>query len=343
MTVTARSCASCGETECAMHKAHAVLSPTAERTSWVLDDAWPETASMVQALARPDDQLLAPGILGEFPRRYAWPGKVERPARLATFRRHRAMRRVAKAPGGVRQRSYLAQDQSIARALAEAIDYRSRHVIIAQSWLPWLGESGALGGRTFDVIMSRYPFGEIHRLLDTAAIEMGPSATIADFRADAGLVAREAELLAQARRIITPHHGIAGLFGDRALLLTWHKPEPTPREPGSRVAFLGPTIARQRPDVARELAKDLPEPLIVFGPVIESLWGETPIERRSMGPGWLDGIGAILHPATMTAQPRPLLEAIANGVTVYATEGCGLAPSDYRSIERFTERLTSAA
>jgi hypothetical protein len=326
-----------------MHKAHAVLSPSAERTSWVLDDAWPETASMVQALARPDDQLLALGIVGEFPRRYAWPGKVERRARFATFRRHRAMRRVAKAPGGVRQRAYLEQDQAIARALARAIDYRSRHLIVAQSWLPWLGESGALGGRTFDVIMSRYPFGEIHRLLDAAAIQIGPSATIADFRADAGLVAREADLLAQARRIITPHHGIAGLFGNRALLLTWHKPDPMPREPASRVAFLGPTIARQRPDVARELARELPEPLIVFGSVIEALWDDTPIERRAMGPGWLDGIGAILHPATMTAQPRPLLEAVANGVTVYATEGCGLAPSNYLPIERFTERLASAA
>jgi hypothetical protein len=326
-----------------MHKAHAVLSPQAERTSWVLDDAWPETASMVQALAQADDQLLAPGILGEFPRRYAWPGKVARPARFATFRRHRAMRRVAKAPGGVRQRAYLEQDQAIARALARAIDYRSRHLIVAQSWLPWFGESGALGGRTFDVMMSRYPFGEIHRLLDAAAAEMGPSATIADFRAEEDLVAREAKLLAQARRIITPHHGIAGLFGDRALVLTWHKPDPRPREPGSRVAFLGPTIARQRADVARELARGLPEPLVVFGSVIESLWGDTPVEHRSMGPGWLDGIGAILHPATMTTQPRRLLEAAANGVTVYATEGCGLAPSDYLAIERFTERLASAA
>jgi hypothetical protein len=326
-----------------MHKAHGGVVLQPERTSWVLDDAWPETASMVQALARPGDQLLAPGILREFPRRYAWPGKVARPARFATLRRHLAMRRVAKAPGGLRQRAYLEQDQAIARVLARAIDYRSRHLIVAQSWLPWLGESGALGGRTFDVIMSRYPFGEIHRLLDAAAMEMGPSATIADFRADAGLVAREAELLAQARRIITPHHGIAGLFGDRATLLTWHKPGPRPRKQGNRVAFLGPTIARQRPDVARELARGLPEPLIVFGSLIESLWGDTPVERRSAGPGWLDGIGAILHPATMTTQPRPLLEAGANGVAVYATNGCGLAPSDYRPIEQFAERLASAA
>ena len=71
--------------------------------------------------------------------------------------------------------------------------------------------------------MSRYPFGEIHRLLDLAGAEVGPSATIADFRASPELVEREATLLAHARRIVTPHHGIAALFGERSTLLAWHR------------------------------------------------------------------------------------------------------------------------
>ena len=54
-----------------------------------------------------------------------------------------------------------------------------------------------------------------------------------------------------------------------------------------------------------------------------------------MGSGWLDEIGAILHPATMTHQARELLDAVANGVPVYATPACGLAPSDYRPFENF--------
>ena len=83
------------------------------------------------------------------------------------------------------------------------------------------------------------------------------------------------------------------------------------------------------------------QPLIVLGPIIEPLWEGVAIERRPIGPGWLDGIGAILHPASLTSQPRALLEALASGVTIYATETCGLAPSDYAPLELFN-RPTAA-
>jgi hypothetical protein len=225
----------------------------------------------------------------------------------------------------------------MARRLAQAIDYRARHLVVAQSWLPWLDEAGALGGRTFDVVMSRYPLGEVHRMLDAAAAEIGASSTIADFRADPELVEREAELLARARRIVTPHHGIASLFPGRTLLLNWHRPPSSHGEPGNRLAFLGPTIARQRPDIARRLGSSLDEPLIVVGPMIEPLWVGVAIEQRPMGPAWLDGIGAILHPASLTSQPRALLEALASGVTIFATDTCGLAPSDYLPLEAFNQ------
>jgi hypothetical protein len=335
-----RSCASCGETGCAMHRGQGVAAPAAARTAWLLDEAWPEYASMVAAGARPGDQLLAPGLWGARPGRYAWPGPVRHPAGLATLRRHLAMRRVAGAPGGVRQRAYLAQDQAVARALARRIDYRCGHLVAAQTLLPWLDEAGALGGRSFDVLMSRYPLAEIHRRLDAAAAESGPSATLGDFRADPALVARERALHARARRIVTPHHGLAALFPDRAMLLAWHRPPPLPSRPGGRVAFLGPTIARQRPDLVRALAADLPEPLVVFGAMIEGgdYWAGVPVVRRRFGPDWLDGIGAILHPATLTAQPRRLLQAAANGVALYATAECGLAKGDYRPLTEFRQR-----
>lgn len=320
-----------------MNRRHGVPEPVAARTAFVLDEIWPEYASMVSALARAEDQLLAPGLWGPRPGRYAWPGPVRHDASLATLRRHLAMRRVAKASGGVRQRSYLQHDRAIARALAKSIDYRAQHLVVAQAFLPWLDETGVLGGRSFDVLMSRHPLGEIHRRLDAVAAETGGSATIGDFRADAALVAREAGLLARARRIVTPHHGIAALFPGRADLLAWHRPPSAPGAPGRRVAFLGPTITRQRPDLVRAMAARLDQPLIVFGEMLAGAdyWDGIAIERRRFGPGWLDEIGAILHPAPLTAQPRRLLAAAARGVAIYATDGCGLAPHTYQQFSQF--------
>jgi len=322
-----------------MNLKHGVREALAVRGAWVLDAVWPEYASMAAASIQPHDQLLAPGLLGRpWPARYAWPGKAEHKAGLATLRRHLAMRRVAKAGGGVRQRAYLAHDRAVARALAKAIDYRAEHLVVAQTLLPWLDEAGALGGRSYDVLMSRYPIAEIHKRLDAAAAGTAASATIADFRADPALAARETGLLARARRIVTPHHGIAALYGERAMRLAWHRPAAAAAAPGGRVAFLGPTIARQRPDLVRPLAATLEEPLVVFGEMLEpGLWDGIAIERRRFGPGWLDGIGAILHPAAITAEPRRLLAAVAAGVTLYATGECGLDPADWSPLEAFSD------
>jgi hypothetical protein len=330
-----RSCASCDETGCDMHKRLLRREHLSERVSWVLDDCWPESASMIAASFKPTDQLIAPGLFGAWPKRYNWPVEGEHIASFATAWRHLAMRQVAKASGAVRQRTYLDHDRILARRLAKGIDYRARHLVVAQAWLPWLDELGIFGGRTFDVVMNRYPFGEIHRLLDGAATELGPSATIADFRAPTELVQREAQLLSRARFIFTPHHGIAALFPDQAVQLAWHVPPPRHRKPGNRVLFLGPTIARQRPDIAARLAKSISKPLIVFGCVIEPLWEGVEVEVREKGPNWLDGVGAVLHPAALTHEPRALIEARASGVSVYATETCGLAHTDYLTLDRF--------
>jgi hypothetical protein len=318
-----------------MHRLSRLSDLQSERTAWVLDDVWPETASVLESSFGEHDQLLAPGIFGGRPRRYRWPVSCRHAAPMATARRHFAMRWVKSASGAVRQRTYLEQDRELARRLGGEIDYRATHLVVAQAWLPWLDEIGTLGGRTFDVVMSRYPFAEIHRILNGAAAELEGSATIADFRADQELVEREFDLLLRARRIYTPHHGVAGLFPGRAVVLAWHKPPAAPRKAGTRTAFLGPTIARQRPDLARGLAAQLDEPLIVFGPVLESLWRGLEIERREMGSAWLDDIGSIIHPAAITHQPRSLLEAQANGVAIYATETCGLDRSDFLPLEEF--------
>ncbi|WOE74102.1 hypothetical protein [Alterisphingorhabdus coralli] len=333
MTVAPRSCASCGETGCVMHAKHGVFAPAAEQTSYILDDVWPEYASMVSSTAQPNDQIIAPGLLGRPGLdRYRWPGQPAHKASLATFRRHAEMRRVAEAPGGVRQRAYLAEDRKLGHALAQHIDYRARHLVVAQTWLPALEEAGVLGGRSYDVLMSRYPLGEVHRLLDRTAKQTGPSTTINDFRAPDSLVEREAALLSGARHIITPHHGIGALFPGQWLPLAWHRPEAKPHISGSRVAYIGSNLTRHRPDIVHELAAKLEEPLIVFGAKRGAQWEGIATEHRNMGADWLNDIGTIIQPAAMINQPRLLLSAQAAGITIYASNGCGLAPGDFRPV-----------
>ncbi len=332
MEGTPLSCASCGVSACGMHQRHGGADTDIQlRTAWLLDDVWPEYASYVAATKGEDDQIIAPGLFGRaLPRRYGWGAGAHHIGTIATAARHWAMRRTRQAAGHVRQRAYLTHDRRLALRLAGTIDFRVRHLVIAQCWLPSLAEAGVLGGRSYDVLMSRYPFADIHRLLDKAAGEMGPMAdgTISDFRAPDALVRQEMQALAGARRIITPHHGIAALSPFQALTLAWHQPPKRKRRAGNRTAFLGPSLARQRPDLAKAAARGLSEPLILFGQAAP-IWADCPVESRRLDAAWLDDIGAILHPATMTAQPRRLLEALAHGVTIHATPECGLAATDF--------------
>jgi hypothetical protein len=320
-----------------MHQRHGrrLDEPTEGETAWLLDDIWPEYASYVRAAARDSDQLIAPGLLGRpWSSRYRWPIGTLHRASWATARRHWTMRQVAQSPGHVRQRAYMERDSALATKLAAAIDYRARHLVVAQAWLPWLEAAGVLGGRSYDVLMSRYPFADIHRLLDRAAADYPDphDPTISDFRAPAELVRREMALLARARRIITPHHGIAALFPLHAVTLAWHRStRRIDHKAGTRVAFLGPMLARQRPDLACEFVEQSEAPLVVIGRGAgEDRWQSVAIEHRAFTPDWLDDIGTIVHPATMTAQPRRLLEALVNGVRIVATEACGLDPADFQ-------------
>lgn len=341
MTTTAhpRSCASCDMTSCALHIGHGpLIEPVSGKTTWLLDDAWPEYSSYLTRIAAPDDQILAPGLFGAARiARYDWSHPATRhAATFATARRHWTMRRVATAAGSVRQRAYATSDQRLATALAKAVDYRSEHLVVAQAWLPWLDRLGLLGGRSFDVLMSRYPLADIHARLDAAARDYAgpPDPSIADFRASDDLVETEHRLLGEARRIVSPHDNICAMFADRAIRLAWHRPPTASAKPGKRTAFIGSTLPRDRPDLAARWASRSTDPLIVFGSASSDhrVWQGVPVEPRPWTPAWLDDIGTIVHPATMTIQPRRLLQALANGVTIHATPACGLPPTDYRTL-----------
>ena len=333
---TPRSCATCGVSECRLSHVRRGVEPLPERTSFVLDEAWPEHRALVRETAGPADQVLIPGVPGARIDRYGW-GLGSPVASRATLLRHIAMRRVASARGAVRQAAYCAADERLAKAMGRRLDFRARHVVVSQTLLPFLWRQGLLGGRSFDVLLTRFPMADLHARLDHFANAHPTSSTLDDFRAPDGLVRAEADALAEARQVITPHHYLARTFGQRGRRLEWERPQPRPRRPGTRVAFLGPTIARQGAYEVRDIAADLTQPLIVFGSDLEGpdFWKGVEIERRRMDARWLDDLGVILHPAAMTSAPRRLIEAVTHGVRVYALETCGLAPSDWRPFSTY--------
>lgn len=330
------SCAECGRVDCRLSFARRGHVGCDAMTAFVLDAVWPEHREYVQRTRRPPDQVLAPAGFGPLRARYDWEGAT-RVAGIETLARHLRLRRLARAGGGLRQAANLRSDAAIAAALAARLDYRARRIVVSQTLLPHLWLNGVLGGRAFDVLMTRYPLQAIQEGLDAAAKRTPGAASLRDFRAPRAVVDAETEALKSADRLITPHADLQRRFGARAEALDWTQPEAPLRRRGTRVAFLGPTIARQGADQVREIARSLPAPLIVFGEHLEGpeFWRGAPIESRSLGPGWLDDIGSILHPALITNAPRRLLEARAAGVAVYATLTCGLPRSEWRPFESF--------
>jgi hypothetical protein len=173
---------------------------------------------------------------------------------------------------------------------------------------------------------------ELQRHLDAAAGLHPQRPSLADFRAPAWLVEAEAEALAAADVVITPHAQIARLFGDRALHLEWQLPggaAPGRKVLPRRVAFPGPTIARKGAHELRAAIQGLDIELMPLGSELEGagFWrgvrlAARPVERA----GWLAQVAAVVQPAIVEDQPRPLLMALAAGIPVVATPACGIAP-----------------
>jgi hypothetical protein len=150
---------------------------------------------------------------------------------------------------------------------------------------------------------------------------------LSDFRWPEALVRAEAEALAAADRIVTPHGDIAALFGARAVRLPWSGDAPgesPPPRPIRCIAFPGPTIARKGAHAVREAARALDLEVALMGAGFEGddFWDGV---RTRVAKDWT-GIDAVAQPALAEEQPRRLIAALAAGLPVFATAACGLPP-----------------
>ncbi len=322
----ARSCASCNETECFMHEGKAVQAKG--RTAFLVDEAWPEFRRYVERAHGTDDVLGRPTFAGPQGRAWSLAGFARTSdAALAAAQRSLAIRRLS-AQGPARRTAEINGAERIAAAYARLLTPDVERVVVAQGLLPYLWRDGHLGGRRFEVLMSRLPIGELQARLDAAAARHPDRRTLSDFRASPELAALEAEALAAAEAIVTPHADIAALFGGRAHRLDWATPpvRQTPSPAGPVIAFPGPTAARKGAWEVREAARRLGLTVLLLGSELEGadFWAGVETRRPADGEDWTQSVSAVVQPALVEDQPRKLLAALAAGLPVIATPGCGL-------------------
>jgi VanW like protein len=322
------SCQSCLAPGCIRKLTIPAIAAEFGRTAYLVDEYWAEFDRYLQQQRTSQDLLLLPldGKLWRKPN-YNWTQSgfaSIKPATISTLRRSIASRHIP-VQGASRQQILLAQDTKLAYQFSKSLTYDVTHLVVMQNLLPYIWQSGACGGRTFDVLMTRLPIANLQARLTAAHQAYPHSPTLGDFRADRASIELEQQALKSARRIITPHQEIAALFPDRAVLLDWQLPEiTTPPQPGQQILFPSATLGRKGAYELRSIAQELNLELKVLHPCLEGddFWAGVQVE--SIDRLNLDGVGLVVLPAHVEHQPRFLLRAIACGIPVIATAACGL-------------------
>ncbi len=323
-------CYSCGNLGCHRHAGEKVKTLARGCTAFLVDERWPEFDRHITGIARPGDLFLLP-FMKNRPvggSRYAWTvpsGCRSRDVWPAATRRALALRLHRDATGSLPP-MLLKCDERIAQAMLRHLPVECTHVVIAQNLLPFIWRAGALGGRTFDVLMTRMPMERLHERLDMAAARHQESGTAADYRASSVLVDLENMAITKARQVITPHVGIAGIFNNKSTTLPWSMPPSCTHGRGSKVLFPAPALARKGAYEMRDVARTLGLELVVTGRDLEGegFWKDVHVERA--GPQPFEGVAVVVLPSYVEHQPRVLLRALASGIPVITTPASGLAP-----------------
>lgn len=325
------SCVTCGVESCFRSlKADANLD--FGRTAYLLDEFAAEFDEYIQKTRNSKDLLLIPLDGKKFKKaNYAWQTKGfaggAKQSLFVTLLRAYRSRKLA-AQGAERQRSLLAMAEKLAESYAKKLTFDATHVVVSQNLLPFLWKKGFLGGRTFDVLMSALPIGELQKRLDFAAALNPDSQTLGDFRAADWLIEAEREALKNARKIITPHTEIASLFGDRAENLDWNLPaaKDFSKQKNAKftIVFPASTVGRKGCYELREALRGLDIKLVTLGACIEDAQFWRGFDWEKGGANWLERADLVALPAFIEHKPRRLLQAAANKIPVIASAACGV-------------------
>ena len=319
-------CFSCGNFACFKHPDKTSLKQEIATTTFILDEKWPEYDKYITETATASDNFILPIKKNRFIKtdRYYWTSANPEKTKTTNFQglyRAIKLRFAPKKKNNVFELG-LQLDKKIAIAAARQIPIDSTHLVISQNLLPFIYETGVLGGRTFDVLMTRLPFEKLHERLDFAFNIHSESATLKDFRADKELIETENKALTKARKIITPHSEIAEIFKNKVVKLNWQTPLSTNGQTnGIKVLFPASAVGRKGAYEIRRLAKELNLNLTISGRTIENdnFWEGLKTEKFN---GTFDQIGLIVYPTFVEHQPRQILKAISKGVKVVTTTSC---------------------
>lgn len=328
------SCASCGMDDC-----FRVIEPSEDldfgKTAFLVDEYSPEFDDYISSIKDGRDELFLPMNGKRFRRaNYAWNiagfGRVSQSLLTTAIRSYRSRRLAAQ--GAARQRGLLETYERLAADYSKKLTFDALHVVVDQNLLPFLWKSGALGGRTFDVLMTAMPIAELQTRLDAAAALHPESKTLSDFRADDQLLDTEMRALAAARKIITPHTDIASLFGQRAVLIPWKRPvterSKTTVNANLTVVFPASTVGRKGCYELRNALRGLNIKLLTMGPMIEAGGFWDGFDVSPAGDDWLEAADLVVLAAFVEHRPRRLIRAAAAGVPVIASTACGVSNID---------------
>lgn len=329
-TQTPNSCATCGVESCFRS-----LKPETNlkfgKIAFLLDEFSPEFDEYIQKTRSEKDFLFIPLDGNRFKKaNYAWNLKGFAKTKQSIFttleRSYRSRKLVAQ--GAERQKNLLAMYEKLAENYAKNLSYDVLHIVVQQNLLPFLWKNGALGGRTFDVLMNSLPMNEIQKRLDFAFSLHPESKTLSDFRGDESLIESESEALKNADKIITPHTEIGSLFGKKVEVLDWQMPKAKEikraKNEKSTIVFPASTVGRKGCYELREAIRGLDIKLITLGANIEStdFWKGFDVEKGAEN--WLEKADLVVLPAFIEHKPRRILQAVANKIPVIVSNSCGL-------------------
>jgi len=318
------SCLTCAQDDCSRHVGGKI---EAGKTAFLIDEFQPEFAELVDDRLKDGDQVLTPSCSDSTRNKSFAPGNCDVHS-FGAFCLYRSLAlRWAVARHITVAKVHFQLAGILAKLYERHLDYQVEHLIVGQTLIPHLWRSGALGGRTFDVLMQRLPVESLEQQLNSAANLYPQSRTLVEFRAPHWFREAERQALNAARTIFTPHPQIATIH-ERSVCLPWKMPARQNAQPAERdlLVFLGPTLARKGAHAVREAMRRTGLVLTVLGHDLEErdFWRDLPVARSSARELPWERVHTVVQPALFESWPRQLLKAHAAGANLVISPGCGI-------------------